>query len=182
MTQQSEAGGHSRSRTAGRAARGTDPWLRLVTAIAAASSFALAPALAEAEPLPFSESVTLRHALTVQVAVADADTHVVARAGRHVAEATLAGTLLEDATVERLETSAGPVAIVRATGGGHSYAWLVVEHGAEPAIAWSGRTDLHGDPGERVRSRRSIAPATVGPTSSSARSARASRRAAPRPR
>ncbi len=57
---------------------------------------------------------------------------------------------LDSATAERLDTTVGPVIIVRGTGGGRAYAWLVVERAGAPTMAWSGRTDLHGDPGERV--------------------------------
>jgi hypothetical protein len=106
-----------------------------------------APALAE--PLPFEASLSLRHPLTVHVGAAGTDTHVAARSGRHVAEVSVP-VVLDDATAERLDTSAGPMIVVRATGAGRAYAWLVVERAGAPAIAWSGRTDMHGDPGERV--------------------------------
>lgn len=102
-----------------------------------------------ADALPFEVTLALRHPVTVQVLVAGTDTHVAARAGRHVAEATVP-VALEQASAERLDTSAGPVVIARGSGAGRAYAWLVIERAGSPAIVWSGRTDLHGDPGERV--------------------------------
>ena len=99
--------------------------------------------------MPFVATLTLRHPVTVTVDAAGTDTHVVARAGRRVAE-THVPVALDSASAERLETSTGPVLVVRATGGGRAYAWLVVERAGAPIVAWSGRTDLHGDPGERV--------------------------------
>lgn len=104
---------------------------------------------ASAQNVPHHERVTLRHPLDLRIEVEGSDTHVVAGAGRHAAEVTLAGAMTE-AAVERLVTTTGPVAIVRATGEGRAYAALVVEGAAGPAILWSGRTDLHGDPGERT--------------------------------
>lgn len=122
--------------------------MRRVLAIGALV-LALAPASARAEALPFEAALGLGHPVTVTVAAAGTDTHVAARAGRRVAEASVP-VVLEDATAERIASSAGPVILVRATGGGRAYAWLVVEHAGAPTIAWSGRTDLHGDPGERT--------------------------------
>ncbi len=119
----------------------------MLAAIVGLVLFASTPA--RAEPLPFESSVALGHRVTVQITAAGTDTHVAARAGRHVAEASVPA-VLDDATVERIDTSVGPVALVRASGGGRSYAWVVIDRAGVPTIAWSGRTDLHGDPGERV--------------------------------
>lgn len=146
MTQQTEPGfrgGHSRSRTAARAA--ISPIVLVVVGIL--GPFA-APSIAGAAPLPFEASLTLHHPVTVQVEVLGTDTHVAARSGRHVAEATVPGAL-DDVGAERLVTSTGPVIVVRGSGGGRSYAWVFVDRAGSPALAWSGRTDLHGDPGER---------------------------------
>ena len=58
---------------------------------------------------------------------------------------------VEAATVESVEVAAGHrVAIVRATGGDAEAAALVAMSGRRPAVLWTGRTDLHGDPGERI--------------------------------
>jgi hypothetical protein len=110
---------------------------------------AAAHAAAQATPPPLAEqTVRLRHPVTVTVTAGPSDTHVAARAGRHVAEATVS-VALTSATIERVDATSGPVAIVRA-GTSPSYVWVIAEHAGAPAIVWSGRTDLHGDPGERT--------------------------------
>jgi hypothetical protein len=120
--------------------------VRIVTALACL----MWVGVAKAEALPVSERVVLRHPVEVRIELVGADTHVVAQTGRHASEVTLPGAVT-DATVERLVTSAGPVAIVRATGSdGRAVAALIVESGGGPNIVWSSRTDLHGDPGERT--------------------------------
>lgn len=91
----------------------------------------------------------LAHAVTVDVSATESDTHVAARAGRHVAEGS-APVPLTEATVERLDATSGPVIVVRASGGGRSYAWVFVERAGSPVLAWTGRLELHGDPGERT--------------------------------
>ncbi|MFO0680568.1 MAG: HEAT repeat domain-containing protein [Sandaracinus sp.] len=136
--------GHSTGRAAPPAAT-----LATLFAIVIVIVTAIVPASATASPLPFEASVPLGHPTTVHVVAGEADTHVRATAGRRVAEASVP-VPLDDASVEALETTTGPVAIVRGTGGGRAYAWVLVERAGAPAIAWSGRTDLHGDPGERT--------------------------------
>ncbi len=150
MTQQSDVdrpGGDARRRTApGGATRGG---ARLLITGLISLGAVVSPLVARAEPLPLEASLRLTHPVTVHVGAEGSDTHVVARAGRHVAEA-IVPVVLEDASAERIDTTRGPTILVRGRGAGRSYAWIVVERRGAPAIVWSGRTDLHGDPGERV--------------------------------
>jgi hypothetical protein len=119
--------------------------VRIVTVLAILSL----SVTAWAQTVPHVERVTLRHPVEVRIEVEGPDTHVVARLGRQVSEVTLTGAVTE-ASVERVVTSTGPIAIVRASGEGRTYAALVVETSHGPSLAWSSRVDLHGDPGERV--------------------------------
>jgi hypothetical protein len=110
------------------------------------------PPRAQADSLPLRVTVSLGLPpidVQVQVEASEADTLVRASAGRHTVEATIAGRTTE-ATVERLVLSGGgAVGIVRAQGGGVQVAALVLVRRGRPSIAWTGRLDPRGDPGER---------------------------------
>ncbi len=128
-----------------RAARG----LASAAPLAITLALLLVAAPAKAEPLPLRASVRLGHPTIVHVVAGEADTHVRAEAGRRVAEASVP-IALDEASVETVDASTGPAAVVRGSGGGRQYVWVVIERAGAPAIVWSGRTDLHGDPGERT--------------------------------
>ncbi|MFK7987226.1 MAG: HEAT repeat domain-containing protein [Sandaracinaceae bacterium] len=69
--------------------------------------------------------------------------------GARSASETLAVPEAEDAVVEVVPLAEGPAALVRVRGSREVTALVVVRRGA-PRIVWTGRTDLHGDPGERT--------------------------------
>jgi hypothetical protein len=57
----------------------------------------------------------------------------------------------DEASLERIEVAAGHgVAVARWRSGDSRGAALIVARGGRPEVAWTGRLDLHGDPGERV--------------------------------
>jgi hypothetical protein len=108
---------------------------------------------AVAEPLPLAARVFLGLPATeVQVRVESGgnETRIRVRTDRHAAEGVVAGATTE-ARVERVTLADGSaVGIIRAHGASTQVAALVVARRGRPSIAWSGRLDLRGDPGERT--------------------------------
>lgn len=105
---------------------------------------------AAADPLParLSAEVGPRSSRTeVAVDAAEGDTRIRVGTGRHTHEVTVRG-VTADATLESVVTSGGRVAVLRATGEAEVAAVIGLE-GTHPVVLWSGRLDLHGDPGER---------------------------------
>ena len=102
-----------------------------------------------AEPLPLARSVQLgrpARAQALRVEARDGAVHV--RIGS--IDAALPLESATDATVEEVTLAGGTVVVVvRARGDGREAAALVAQPGGRPRVLWSGRTDLHGDPGER---------------------------------
>jgi hypothetical protein len=124
--------------------------LSLTVAALAAIAGGAGTAHGQAPPLlPHVETVALHQRVEVRIEARGPDTVVVAGSGRHVAEVSFAGTATE-VSVERLDATAGPLALVRLRSASGAFAALVAERGGHAVIAWSGRTDLHGDPGERT--------------------------------
>ena len=123
----------------------------------AALCFALSllASVAHAEPLPFDGTVEIgRPARSVAIHVEAVEDGVTVRAaigGRDATE-TVRVDSIGDVTVERVEVAAGHhVAVVRgASTEGPAFAAVVAVAGRAPTIPWAARTDLHGDPGERV--------------------------------
>ncbi|MEC7521898.1 MAG: HEAT repeat domain-containing protein [Myxococcota bacterium] len=118
-----------------------------------AAALSLAPGAARAQaPLPRSVDVGAPPR-SVALELADSGEGPTLRAGR--AEARLPLPAVEGATVaatvESVEVAPGHrVAIVRAELGDARAAAVVAMDGRRPGIVWTGRTDLHGDPGERT--------------------------------
>jgi hypothetical protein len=141
--------GDFRGRVLGHAGR--VPWVGLL-AIAAACA-ASGAATARAAPLPYEASVSLGlppSAVQIRIESSEGDTRIRVRTGRHTAESVVHGRT-ESVEVERVSLGGGVAAVVRATGEARVAAIVVARRG-RPSIAWSGRLDLHGDPGERTAS------------------------------
>ncbi|UJR80958.1 Hypothetical protein I5071_30090 [Sandaracinus amylolyticus] len=123
-----------------------------IAAIALGLVLSVAPT-ASAAPLPVDGAVSVGLPPTrvqVRVEATDQGTRIRARAGAHTAEVTVPGVLAE-ADVERVALSGGAsVALVRGRGEGGRVAALIVVRRGRPEIPWTGRLDLHGDPGERT--------------------------------
>jgi hypothetical protein len=132
-------------------------------AVPLALAVVLGASTARATPLPLEATLELGSPgapVAIQVATDQGDTRIRVRAGRHTAEAAIGGPT-RDATVERVALGAGSVAVVRAEGAtGERLAALIVVARGRPSIAWSGRLDMHGDPGERTASSLEIADRT----------------------
>jgi len=86
-------------------------------------------------------------AAAVEVSVDDGETHIRVEVGRSHAEATVRGAA-SGASVESSVTSGGRVVVVRGSGGGGPAAVFALV-GSTVRMVWSGRLELHGDPGER---------------------------------
>lgn len=114
-----------------------------------------APALALAEPLPVEQTVRVgrpARSLRVRVVRAERGATLTVDHGGAQASGELPIPTADDAEIELVEVADGhSIAIVRARGGEARAAALVAVSGGRPSVLWSGRTDLHGDPGERVR-------------------------------
>lgn len=114
----------------------------------------LAPAPSAAQaPLPHEIDLGAPpRPFTLRVEATDEGPVLVVEAPRGAeVESALPIPSVEAATVESVEVAAGHrVAIVRATGGDAEAAALVAVSGRRAAVLWTGRTDLHGDPGERI--------------------------------
>jgi hypothetical protein len=117
--------------------------------LAVASCLCVVASIAEAEPLPLDRAVRLgRPARSVPLRVEAVDGAVHVRIGG--VDATLPLDTASDATVEEVTLAGGAsVVVVQAHDGGRSAAAVLTSPGARPAVPWRGRTDLHGDPGER---------------------------------
>jgi hypothetical protein len=104
---------------------------------------------AAAEPLPVRRDVRLgRPARPMPLLVEARDGALRLRVG--ATDTALPIDAASDVTVEELTLAGGAgVAVVRARDGARSVAAVVTAPGARPVVAWSGRTDLRGDPGER---------------------------------
>jgi hypothetical protein len=101
-------------------------------------------------PLPMTASTTIGArsvAAQVHVSVVEGETHIRVEVGRSHADATVRGAA-SSAAVESVVTSGGRVVVVRGTGGGGPAAVFTLA-GSTVRMVWSGRLELHGDPGER---------------------------------
>ncbi len=116
--------------------------------------WSMAPALASALPLPFSERATLGRpgrAVLVTAQATDEGVEIVATLGGRRSRVVVRASGVEDVSLERVEVGAGHhVGILRGSGASHTFAALIVIRRGTPEIPWSARTDLHGDPGERT--------------------------------
>lgn len=119
-------------------------------------ALSVTPLTAGALPLPATESLALAPPagpVELSVAAGDDGLRLAARARGREATATLPVRDVEDVTFEAVDVGGGhTVAVIRGTGG-QSFAAVVAMRRGAPVIAWSGRTDLHGDPGERTAAR-----------------------------
>ncbi len=108
---------------------------------------------ASADPLPLSAPVEVgapAQAVTVEAAASEDGLVITARLGARSATETVHAEVTE-ASLERVEVAPGhAVAILRARGDGSEVAAVIGAGRQGPAILWRGRTDLHGDPGERA--------------------------------
>ncbi len=104
---------------------------------------------ARAESLPLTRSVRLgRPARALPLRVEALAGVVRLRVGPLDAPLPLATA--SDATVEELDLAGGGVlAVLRISDGPRRVAALIARPAGRPELLWSGRTDLHGDPGER---------------------------------
>lgn len=112
----------------------------------------MAPSTAAAEPLPVEATVQLgrpARAVTVRLSAGEAVTLTATSGGRRVRE-EMPVRGLADAEVSVLDLGGTAVAIVRGTGEEGALAAVVALRDGAPVVLWSGRTDLHGDPGERT--------------------------------
>ncbi len=119
------------------------PLLRvLATALALG---ALPTATATADPLPVQQELRLGiPARPIRIRVADATL----TAGSERVDLPFTP---DEASIERVEVADGhAVAVVRAGAGDARAAAVVIQRGGRPAVLWTGRLDLRGDPGERV--------------------------------
>lgn len=121
-------------------------------ALSFAFALFLAPSLARADVLPLEESLRLGPAdrpVALRVEPGEPPT-LTALAGAQRDRAPLPLPAVTEASVERVAIAAGHhVAVVRAAGDGAQAAAFVAVVNGRPQVVWTGRTDLHGDPGER---------------------------------
>ncbi|HEY8428185.1 MAG TPA: hypothetical protein VIL20_07415 [Sandaracinaceae bacterium] len=112
------------------------------------------PAHASADALPLERTVRIgrpARAVRVRVARAERGASLVVSSGGRDASAALSIPSADEADVELVEVADGhSIAIVRARGGDAQAAAIVAVSGGRAEVLWTGRTDLHGDPGERV--------------------------------
>jgi HEAT repeat protein len=115
----------------------------------AVASALLVTSVAAAEPLPVRRTVQLgRPGRPVPLRVEAVDGVLRLRIG--TTDAALPIDAASDVTVEEITLAGGAgVAVLRVGEGARSAAVVVTAPGPRPIVAWSGRTDLHGDPGER---------------------------------
>lgn len=102
------------------------------------------------EPLPLRASATIgarASAASVEVTAAEGETHIRVEVGRGHAEVAVRG-VASGARVESTVTSGGRVLVVRGSGGSAPAAVFALV-GSTVRAVWSGRLELHGDPGER---------------------------------
>ncbi|HJL20253.1 MAG TPA: HEAT repeat domain-containing protein, partial [Sandaracinaceae bacterium LLY-WYZ-13_1] len=87
----------------------------------------------------------------VELTAAEDGPQLALRVGRRATSDTLPVRAITDATLERVEVADGHhVAILRGTGPDETAVAAVIGvSGGRPTLLWSGRTDFHGDPGER---------------------------------
>jgi hypothetical protein len=100
---------------------------------------------AHALPLPADVPVGAGHLV---VTAAGPSVRFEVRQGARVLEAWDVASALTDVTVEEASSAGRTLVVVRATGAGEHVA--VLDPRPRPHVVWRGRTDLHGDPGERV--------------------------------
>lgn len=106
------------------------------------------PALAYAEPVPLTMTVEIGRPARAVVIRVEAQTIDASIGSTHASQAL--PITASEATIERAQIANGQhVAIVRASGGEQRAAAVISISQNRPSIVWSGRTDLHGDPGER---------------------------------
>ncbi len=117
-----------------------------LAALVCAISF---PSLVHADALPVARDVQLgrparAQALRVEVRAAALRVRI------GPTELTLPLETATEASVEEVALAGGTaVIVVRARGAGREIAALIAQPGGRARLLWSGRTDLHGDPGER---------------------------------
>ena len=124
-----------------------------MSALGLAVALTFAPRVAFAEPLPLARTVSLGHpprAVAIRVEQTDEGPRVSAALGAQRASEPLPIPMIDDASIEEVEVAPDHrVLVVRASGGGAQAAAVVAIVGSAPRVLWTGRTDLHGDPGER---------------------------------
>ena len=116
----------------------------------------LASPRAMADPLPLTKTVSIgRPPAPVRIVIdMDAQAGVVRDGGSKL---VFAGAGITQASIELLRLDRGSaVALVRARGLHGRYAALLGRRARSPKLIWSGRLDLHGDPGERQAARLQI--------------------------
>lgn len=125
-------------------------WLVIYGALLASAL----PVRAHADALPLERTVRIgepERAVVIRIDASEQGPAVTASSGGQRHSALLALRTASEATVELVEVARGHrVAIVHAAGGGATAAAVVAISGGRPSVVWTGRTDLHGDPGERV--------------------------------
>lgn len=128
-----------------RALRGTS-----TGAVLGALLVLVSAAAARAEALPFQAKVQVGRpprALTVRITGAHLEA---SRPGGPTAKVDLPVDEPQSADSRTIRMPGGAaVALIHVEGGGESAAALVTLVRGAPTVVWSGRTDLHGDPGER---------------------------------
>lgn len=112
------------------------------------------PSLALAQPLPFSGTAELGQpgrAVQISAEMEGDDLAVRASIGSRRAEQTVRAPGLTSATLERVEVASGHhVGVLRIAGDSATAAAVIAVSRGAPVVLWTGRTDLHGDPGERM--------------------------------
>lgn len=131
------------------------PRLRAALLLAAFVACAARPVPARADGLPFEQTVRLgqpARALRVRLdQTAHGPSLLLSSGGRSTHE-SLPVRRVEEATLELVEVAEGHrVAILRGSAADESSVAAVIGiSGGSPVLLWAGRTDLHGDPGERT--------------------------------
>jgi hypothetical protein len=138
--------------------------VRLAALLLAVLAGLAAAGPARAEPLPLERTVRLgQPARAVRIALEATEEGPVLRlrSGGRRSEDRLPVRGIDDASLERVEVAEGHhVAILRGTAAERSVAAVIGVAGGAPRLLWAGRTDLHGDPGERTADVLSVADRT----------------------
>jgi len=137
------------TRVSGRASWQSRSRMRTSLSLAALVCAISFPSLVRADALPIGRDVQLgrparARALRVEVRAAALRVRIDAT------ELTLPLESATEASVEEVALAGGAaVIVVRARDAGREIAALIAHPGGRARLLWSGRTDLHGDPGER---------------------------------
>lgn len=111
--------------------------------------------VARAEPLPFEATAEVgdpAREVRVRAETSEDGLTITATIGRRDATETVRVDGLSEATLERVEVAPGhALALLRATSGeGREVNAIIGARRGRPEILWTGRMDMHGDPGERM--------------------------------